>query len=53
MLLLSDYSDEQEQEADWFGAALLLPREGLVRLRAAQKSPTEIAAHYGVSEALC
>jgi Zn-dependent peptidase ImmA (M78 family) len=53
LLLLSDYSDEQEQEADWFGAALLLPRDGLVRLRAARKSPTEIAAHYGVSESLC
>jgi Zn-dependent peptidase ImmA (M78 family) len=52
-LLLSDYSDEQEQEADWFGAALLLPRDGLVRLRAARKSPAEIAAHYGVSEQLC
>ena len=53
LLLLSDYSDEQEQEADWFGAALLLPREGLVRLRATRKSPAEIAAYYGVSEPLC
>ena len=53
LLLLSDYSYEQEQEADWFGAALLLPREGLVRLRAALKPPAEIATHYGVSEALC
>jgi Zn-dependent peptidase ImmA (M78 family) len=53
LLLLSDYSDEQEQEADWFGAALLLPREGLVRLRSARKSAAEIAVHYGVSEALC
>jgi Zn-dependent peptidase ImmA (M78 family) len=53
LLLLSDYSDEQEQEADWFGAALLLPREGLLRLRATRKSPAEIATHYGVSEALC
>jgi hypothetical protein len=53
LLLLSDYSDEQEQEADWLGAALLLPREGLVRLRSAQKSTTEIATYYGVSEALC
>ena len=53
MLLLSDYSDEQEQEADWFGAALLVPRDGLMKLRAARKTPTEIAAHFGVSEALC
>lgn len=53
LLLLSDYSDEQEQEADWLGAALLLPREGLVRLRATRKSAAEIAAYYGVSEALC
>lgn len=53
LLLLSDYSDEQEQEADWLGAALLLPREGLVKLRSAHKSTPEIATLYGVSEALC
>lgn len=33
LLLLSDYSDEQEGEADWLAAALLVPREGLMRLR--------------------
>jgi len=53
MLLLSDYSDEQEQEADWLGAALLVPRDGLMRLRANRKTPSEIAEHFGVSEALC
>lgn len=53
LLLLSDYSDEQEQEADWLGAALLLPRDGLVRFRSGGKSTTEIANHYGVSEPLC
>ena len=53
LLLLSDYSDEQEQEADWLAAALLLPREILVRLRSAHKSTVEIATLYGVSEALC
>ena len=53
LLLLSDYSDEQEQEADWLAAAFLLPREGLVRFRAARKSTGEIATHYGVSESLC
>ncbi|MCU1298056.1 MAG: hypothetical protein JWO91_2334, partial [Acidobacteriaceae bacterium] len=40
-------------EADWLGAALLLPREGLVRLRSAHRATAEIATYYGVSEALC
>jgi Zn-dependent peptidase ImmA (M78 family) len=53
LLLLSDYSDEQEQEADWLAGAMLLPREGLVRLRAGRQSTEEIAAYYGVSEQLC
>lgn len=53
LLLLSDFSEEQEQEADWLGAALLLPRDGLVRMRAGRKSVAEIASYYGVSEALC
>jgi len=53
LLLLSDYSDEQEQEADWLAAALLLPRDGLVHLRATRHSAAEIADHYGVSAALC
>jgi IrrE N-terminal-like domain len=53
LLLLSDYSDEQEQEADWLAATLLLPRDALVRLRAASHSVTDIARRYGVSEPLC
>jgi len=53
VLLLSDYSDEQEQEADWHAAALLLPREGLVEMRARNETPAQIATHYGVSERLC
>jgi hypothetical protein len=53
LLLLSDYSDEQEQEAHWLAAALLLPRDGLVQLRSAHHSASEIANRYGVSEALC
>ena len=28
LLLLSDYSHDQEQEADWLAGALLLPRDG-------------------------
>jgi Zn-dependent peptidase ImmA (M78 family) len=53
MLLLSDYSDEQEQEADWLAGALLLPRDGLVRLRRQSKTVSDVATFYGVSNALC
>lgn len=53
LLLLSDYSDDQEQEADWQAGALLVPRDGLVRLRSRQQSVAEIAEHFGVSTALC
>lgn len=51
-MLLSDYSEDQEEEAGWHAAALLLPRDGLVHLRAQRKSAEEIAAHYGVSKSL-
>ncbi len=53
MLLLSDYSDEHESEADWYGAALLLPRDALAHHRARRHTISEIAAIYGVSETLC
>jgi len=53
MLLLSDYSDEQEQEADWYAGALLLPRVALVHHRSHGRTTAEIANRYGVSEALC
>ena len=52
-LLLSDYSDEQEQEADWLAGAMLLPRQGLVRFRSARQATEEIATYYGVSVAWC
>lgn len=53
MLLISDYSDEQELEADWHGAALLLPRDALAQHRSRRKAVSEIAEIYGVSEQLC
>jgi Zn-dependent peptidase ImmA (M78 family) len=53
LLLLSNYSDEQEQEADWYAGALLLPRDALAAARRRNKTATEIATYYGVSEALC
>ena len=53
VFLLSDYSDEQEQEADWHAGALLLPRAALVHYRSRGKTVSEIANYYGVSESLC
>jgi Zn-dependent peptidase ImmA (M78 family) len=53
LLLLSDYSDEQEDEADWLSAALLLPREALVRARSRGLTVHAIAEHFGTSDQLC
>lgn len=53
MLLLSDYSPEQEDEADWLMGALLLPRSALVFQRSKGKTREQIAEAYGVSEELC
>lgn len=53
MLLLSDFSDEQEQEADWHAAAILLPRTVLLHHRSRGADSRAIAQMYGVSEALC
>lgn len=53
LVLLSDYSAEQEDEADWLGAALLLPEAALLQERGGGKSTEAIAESYGVSDALC
>jgi Zn-dependent peptidase ImmA (M78 family) len=53
LVLLSDYSVEQEDEADWLGAALLLPEQALLRDRRRGLSHASIASAFGVSEALC
>jgi hypothetical protein len=53
LMLLSDYSDEQEQEADWYAGSFLLPRDGIFRLRSRGKTAEQIAAQFGVSKALC
>jgi Zn-dependent peptidase ImmA (M78 family) len=52
MLLLSDYAADQEDEADWLAAALLLPRDALVLHRSRGRGAPEIAAHFCVSEQL-
>lgn len=53
LVLLSDYSAEQEDEADWLGAALLLPEPALSHERSRGLSLAAIASAYGVSETLC
>ena len=53
MLLLSDYSEDAEAEADWLAAAMLLPRDALIRARLRGDSVADIAAAFGTSEQLC
>lgn len=53
LILLSDYSDEQEEEADWLGAALLLPEVALMQHRASGRSIADVASLFGVSDELC
>jgi len=53
LVLLSDYSIDQEDEADWLGAALLLPEAALLNERSRGMSVAAIAKSYGVSETLC
>lgn len=47
------WNSEMAQEANWLGAALLVPREGALQLARADLATADIAAHYGVSESLC
>jgi len=53
LVLLSDYSAEQEEEADWLGAALLLPEAALIQYRGRGMSVEAIAQTFGVSSQLC
>lgn len=51
-LWLSTYGDEQEREADWLAATLLLPREGLLQSFARYRDVEALAAQYCVSREL-
>lgn len=53
MLLLSDYSEDSEAEADWLAAAMLLPRDVLIRSRRRGDSVADIAQAFGTSDQLC
>jgi Zn-dependent peptidase ImmA (M78 family) len=52
MMLLSDYPIDQEDEANWLAAAILIPREALYSLRRLGKGVEEIASIFGVSKQL-
>ena len=52
LMLLSDYPDDQEQEADWLAGAILLPRDALHHHRSKGLTSLEIANAYGVSQPL-
>lgn len=53
LLLLSDYPQELEDEANWLAGAVLLPRNALLFHRGRGSSVVEIASEYGVSDQLC
>lgn len=53
LTLLSDYSDEQEEEADWLGATLLLPQVALLHHRGRGLSASQIADLFEVSLDIC
>lgn len=52
LMLLSDYPEDQEQEADWLAGAILLPRDALHHHRVRGLDSSEIARLYGVSQQL-
>ena len=53
ILLVSEYSQQDEDEADWLASALLLPRDALHYFRGLGQTSEQIAFYYGVSKQLC
>jgi Zn-dependent peptidase ImmA (M78 family) len=49
LMILSSYDKQHEDEANWLAAALLLPRDALVRARKSGLTNEEAVAHYGCS----
>lgn len=48
-LPLRDHDPEHEAEAEWLGACLQIPREGLLWALRKGMKPSEIAEHYKAS----
>ena len=51
-LWLSTYGEEQEREADWLAATLLLPRDGLLQSFSRHRDVEPVASQFGVSREL-
>jgi len=51
-MIMRSYDPKQEEEANWLGWCLLLPREALVRATKARYSVAQTAQAFGVSEQL-
>jgi len=49
LMILSSYDKQNEEEADWLAAALLLPREALLFIRRRGMTNEEAAATFGCS----
>jgi Zn-dependent peptidase ImmA (M78 family) len=52
LMMMSEYNDDLEQEANCFAGTILVPREALLRLISSGASNREAAQHFKVSEAL-
>lgn len=52
ILFRTRFDEEQEAEANWLAACLLLPREGLWRVYWQKRSPEALAQHFRVSPQL-
>lgn len=53
ILLVSEFSEDDEAEADWLAGTLLLPRDALRQHRQRGQTIAQIAAIFGVSIQLC
>ena len=51
-MALRTYNEEQEEEANWLGGCLLLPREALIGIRRRGGSDDDVCTGYGVSPAM-
>lgn len=51
-VILRDYDQEQEEEADWLAGCLLLPRQALLHINSNHTSKLDACAEFGVSKQL-